>query len=85
MGNNLRDAEPEKATSPDEHVAPEAPDEGRQARDGELVAAWLEKEFGAAQPAEAVEALLEADAIAATASSGARPGACTRSSRRSIR
>jgi hypothetical protein len=64
MGNNLRDAEPEKGNLGRMNtwlLKRLMKDDKRT--DAELVAAWLEKEFGAAQPAEAAEALLEADGI----------------------
>ena len=64
MGNNERDIDPEQGnlgrmnTWVFEQLA-----NGDQRSDRELVAAWLEREFGAPQPEAAVDALIEAEEI----------------------
>ena len=65
MGNNGRDINPESGnlgrmnTWLFERLA-----KGDKRSDQELVAAWLEKEFGAPQPQAVVDALIDADALA---------------------
>jgi hypothetical protein len=65
MGNNDRDIDPEAGnlgrmnTWLFERLA-----SGDKRSDAELVAAWLEKEFGSPQPQAVVDALLDADALA---------------------
>ena len=64
MGNNLRDAQPEKGNLGRMNtwlLKRLLKDDKRT--DAGLVAAWLEKEFDGPQPKEAVDVLLEADAI----------------------
>ncbi len=65
MGNNDRQAQPEVGTLGRMNTwLLEKLLAGDRRTDGELVAAWLEKEFNGPQPADAVEVLLEADDLA---------------------
>jgi hypothetical protein len=65
MGNNDRDINPEVGNLGRMNTwLFETLAGGDKRSDAELVAAWLEKEFGSPQPAAVVEALLDANALA---------------------